>query len=205
MKWPNAAAKHRASIAESLTVATMALCPTGKGRPESELLRRALYQWAFNAGRHDQQPPEDEARALAWAGKHAPAVADLDSAKKMRAVLDQLAKKKDGTATAANTVRRRRAVLSNCLRIAVEKELLPANPLTRVHWELPKAVEELDERSVATPGQARTLLAAVHEQGDRGAHLEAFFGCMYYAAMRPEEVSVLGIDQCTLPETDGAA
>ncbi|WP_329315655.1 tyrosine-type recombinase/integrase [Streptomyces sp. NBC_01262] len=201
MKWPTAAAKHRASIAESLTIATMALCPDGKGRPDGELLRRALYQWAFNAGRHKEDPPDAEAQALAWAEKHAPAVVDLDSAKKMRTVLDELARKKDGKAAAPNTIRRRRAVLSNCLRLAVEKELLPSNPLSRVHWEIPKAVEELDERSVATPAQASALLKAVRGQGRRGAHLSAFFGCMYYAAMRPEEVSVLSVEQCTLPET----
>ncbi|WP_263168123.1 tyrosine-type recombinase/integrase [Streptomyces sp. SCSIO ZS0520] len=201
LKWPTAAAKHRASIAESLTIATLALCPSGRGRPESELLRRALYQWAFNAGRHAEEPPAEEARALTWVEKNSPAMTELDSAKRMRAVLDELAKKKDGKAAAANTVRRRRAVLSNCLRIAVERELLPGNPLHRVHWETPKAVEELDERSVATPAQARTLLNAVREQGERGAHLEAFFGCMYYAAMRPEEVSVLSVDQCELPDS----
>ncbi|MCZ4122492.1 tyrosine-type recombinase/integrase [Streptomyces sp. H39-S7] len=201
MKWPTAAAKHRASIAESLTIATLALCPNGKGRPDPELLRRALYQWAFNAGRHDATPPDAEAQALAWLEKNAPAVIDLDSAQKMRAVLDELARKKDGKPAAPNTVRRRRAVLSNCLRLAVEKELLPSNPLSRVHWEMPKAVEELDERSVATPSQAAALLKAVREQGTRGEHLEAFFGCMYYAAMRPEEVSVLSKAQCTLPET----
>ncbi|MBT2526676.1 hypothetical protein J7E91_14890 [Streptomyces sp. ISL-99] len=38
-------------------------------------------------------------------------------------------------------------------------------------------------------------------QGHRGEHLAAFFGCMYYAAMRPEEVSVLSVNQCTLPES----
>lgn len=201
MKWPTAAAKHRASIAESLTIATMALCPCEKGRPDAELLRRALYQWAFNVNRHAEEPPDAEARALAWVEKHAPAVPTLDSAQRMRAVLDELAKKKDGARAAANTIRRRRAVLSNCLRSAVEKELLPANPLHRVHWEVPKAVEELDERSVATPAQARALLAAVREQGPRGAHLEAFFACMYYAALRPEEVSMLGIEECTLPKS----
>ncbi|WP_306474057.1 site-specific integrase [Streptomyces sp. Ru87] len=200
MKWPDAAAKHRASIAESLTLTTITLCPNAKGRPEPELLRRALYQWAFNVGRRDAEPPAQEAAALAWVAKHTPTVADLDSAQRMRAVLDFLARKKDGTPAAANTVRRRRAVLSNCLRIAVERELLPSNPLMRVHWETPKAVEELDERSVATPAQARALLAAVRGQGARGEHLEAFFGCMYYAALRPEEVSILGRAQCTLPE-----
>ncbi|MGP3980621.1 hypothetical protein [Streptomyces sp. KR80] len=201
MKWPNAAAKHRASIAESLTLATITLCPDAKGRPEPELLRRALYQWAYNAGRGETDPPPAEAAALAWVAKHSPTVADLDSAQRMRTVLDFLGKKKDGTQAAANTVKRRRAALSNCLRIAVERELLPSNPLLRVHWETPKAVEELDERSVATPAQARALLAAVRSQGERGEHLEAFFGCMYYAALRPEEVSVLSRAQCTLPET----
>ncbi|MFF0729291.1 tyrosine-type recombinase/integrase [Streptomyces sp. NPDC004134] len=198
-KWPTAAAKHRSSIAESLTIATMALCPTGKGRPEDDVLRRALYLWAFNAGRHGQEPPEVEANALAWAERNAPAVVDLDSAKRMRTVLEHLAKRKDGKPAAANTFRRRRAVLSNCLRLAVEHELLPGNPLHRVHWETPKAVEELDARSVATPAQARALLDAVRAQGPRGAHLVAFFACIYYAAMRPEEVSMLSADQCELP------
>ncbi|WP_432033629.1 tyrosine-type recombinase/integrase [Streptomyces antibioticus] len=199
-KWPTAAAKHRASIAESLTIATMALCPDGKGRPTDELLRRALYQWGFNAGRHDQEPPEGETKALAWVARNAPAVADLDSAKRVRMVLEALAKRQDGKAAAANTFRRRRAVLSNCLRLAVEQELLPGNPLHRVHWETPKAVEELDVRSVATPAQARMLLEAVRAQGPRGAHLVAFFACIYYAALRPEEVSMLSADQCDLPE-----
>ncbi|WP_328620972.1 tyrosine-type recombinase/integrase [Streptomyces sp. NBC_00354] len=201
MKWPQAAAKHRASIAESLSIATMTLCPNSKGRPDDELLRRALYQWAFNAGRRGQNPPDEEARALAWVEKNSPAMVDLDSASKMRAVLDGLARRKDGKSAAPNTIRRRRAVLSNCLRLAVEKELLPSNPLHRVHWETPKAVEELDERSVATPAQARLLLDGVRGQGTRGKHLVAFFGCMYYAAMRPEEVSVLSLDQCILPES----
>jgi hypothetical protein len=201
-KWPTAAAKHRASIAESLTIATMALCPAGKGRPADDLLRRALYQWGFNAGRRDQEPPEAEAKALAWVASNSPTVVDLDSAKRLRAVLEHLATRQNGKPAAANTFRRRRAVLSNCLRLAVEQELLPANPLHRVHWETPKAVEELDVRSVATPAQARMLLDAVRAQGRRGAHLVAFFACMYYAALRPEEVSMLSADQCDLP-TEG--
>lgn len=57
-------------------------------------------------------------------------------------------------------------------------------------------------RSVATPTQARALLDAVRTQGPRGARLVAFFACIYYAAMRPEEVSMLSADQCELP-TEG--
>lgn len=37
---------------------------------------------------------------------------------------------------------------------------------------------------MVNPRQARTLLAAVREIAPE---LEAFFGCMYYSALRPEE------------------
>jgi hypothetical protein len=57
------------------------------------VLRRALYQWAFNAGRHKQEPPEPEAKALAWVERNAPAVVDLDNAKRVRTVLEHLAKR----------------------------------------------------------------------------------------------------------------
>ena len=39
--------------------------------------------------------------------------------------------------------------------------------------------------------QARRFLAAVGELGPRGARMVAFLGCMYYAALRPEEATDL--------------
>ncbi|MFI6472977.1 transposase [Streptomyces sp. NPDC050516] len=54
---------------------------------------------------------------------------------------------------------------------------------------------------VPNPAQVARLFAAVAQQPGRGPHLEAFFGCMYYAAMRPAEVIHLRFDQCHLPET----
>jgi integrase len=39
----------------------------------------------------------------------------------------------------------------------------------------------------------------VRVQGERGAHLEAFFGCLYYAAMRPAEAAALTESDCRLP------
>jgi len=56
-------------------------------------------------------------------------------------------------------------------------------------------------QSVANHRQVRALLAGVREQGPRGRHLEAFFGCLYYAAMRPAEAAGLRVNQCHLPET----
>jgi integrase len=53
---------------------------------------------------------------------------------------------------------------------------------------------------VVIPEQAARLIAAVGRQGRRGAHLRAFFGCIYYAWMRPAEVVNLKIERCVLPE-----
>ncbi len=78
------------------------------------------------------------------------------------------------------------------------------NPLTTMKWTAPKSTEEVDPASVANPRQVRELLEAVRAQGERGAHLEAFFGCLYYAAMRPAEAVGLKASQCHLPNTGGA-
>ena len=44
---------------------------------------------------------------------------------------------------------------------------------------------------MVSPAQARKLLAAVRGLSDRGAHLEAFYACLYYAALRPSEAVML--------------
>jgi integrase len=116
-----------------------------------------------------------------------------------------LSRKLDGQPAATQTYRRRRAVTFNALEYAVELELLPSNPLGRVRRKRGKrAVQEVDRRVVVNPRQARELLNAVTYVGgyDRasGRRLRAFFGCLYYAAMRPGEALGLRRSDCTLPE-----
>ncbi|MFH8621961.1 alpha/beta fold hydrolase [Streptomyces vietnamensis] len=60
---------------------------------------------------------------------------------------------------------------------------------------------EVDPACVPNRTQVARLLTAVGTQQGRGPHLEAFFGCMYYAAMRPAEVIRLQISQCYLPKS----
>ena len=43
-------------------------------------------------------------------------------------------------------------------------------------------------RTVVNSDQARRLLAAVGQQDQRGERMVGFFGCIYYAALQPEEV-----------------
>lgn len=121
----------------------------------------------------------------------------------VRLALDALSLRLNGKETSPRTAKRKRACLSNVLGLAVEEQYftMPANPITAVEWTAPKSVEAVDPDSVANPRQVRALLAGVREQGPRGRHLEAFFGCLCYAAMRPAEASGLRVSQCHLKKT----
>lgn len=77
--------------------------------------------------------------------------------------------------------------------------MLAEKPLHAVRWKAPERVEEDDPECVPEPRQAAELLAAVRAQGARGRHLQAFFGCVYYAASRPGETVGLRLGDCDLP------
>jgi integrase len=114
-------------------------------------------------------------------------------------VLGACARTQAGKPAAATTQRRKRAVFYNAIGYAVEEGLLPANPVDRIQWKAPGVAETVDRRVVASPDQARALLAGVRAQGTRGQHLEAFYGCLYYAAQRPSETVALREADCHLP------
>src|SRR5688500_10546202 len=73
------------------------------------------------------------------------------------------------------------------------------NPVPALKWKPPKPVLAVDRRSVANPLQARSLLNAVREQQRSGPRLVAFFGCLYFAALRPEEAVALKKHNLSLP------
>jgi site-specific recombinase XerD len=199
MKWPRAAGKHRRSIAEALATVTPALVSTDRGAPAAEVIRRALYGWAFNKARRDAgPPPEDLAPAIRWLASNTVKLTDLTDAALVRKALDLLALRIDGKAAAATTIARKRAVFYGALRYAVELRLLDAHPMDYVQWTVPKSTDEVDRRVVVNPRQARALLEAVRAREPR---LVAFFGCMYYAALRPAEALHVHADECELPET----
>jgi integrase len=62
----------------------------------------------------------------------------------------------------------------------------------------------VDPSTVINPQQARRFLTAVEAHSERGKRLKAFFACMYYAALRPEEVADLRRSNLThLPDQPG--
>jgi hypothetical protein len=82
----------------------------------------------------------------------------------------RLAVRVDGRPAAATTVYRKRAVFYNALGLAVERRLLPANPIDQVQWTAPEVAQAVDRRVVASLGQVRALLDAVRLVGRRGDH-----------------------------------
>ncbi len=201
MKWKRSSAKNRATRADALATITPALVMDTKGAPTPALLRRALSCWAFNASGRLGEPPADIAAALDWIARKSVPMAQLEKSETVRAALEALALKLDGKPAAANTVTRKRMVFNNALRYAVERRLLPTNPLQFVDWTPPQTDDEIDWRYVPNPSQAKALIEAAGTLGPRGEHLTAFFGCGYYAATRPAEAMSLRQKDCTLPNT----
>jgi integrase len=198
MKWPALAAHSRASVAEALATVTPALTRAAPERPPAAQLRTVLYQHAFNPARTATADPATT-RVLAWAQQASLPIARLADPMVFRRALDALTLRLDGSRAAANTITRKRAVFHGALGYAVETGLLHSNPADSISWQVPKAATTVDPKVVASPSQAEALLATVVRI--RPA-LAAFFGCLYYAALRPEEAIALRRADCHLPRHD---
>ena len=122
-------------------------------------------------------------------------------------MLDALATRLDGSPAAPDYFARRRRVMHRVLAYAVRKKRLDKNPLSKANlpegWTPPEKPEEaIDPRSVGSPELVAGMLTVTSYVGRRqGPRFVAFFGCMFYAMMRPAEVTSLTKDGCHLPET----
>jgi hypothetical protein len=186
-------------VAEALVTVTIALTARAKGAPEGRVLRQALFGWAFNPATCEQVPPREIAAALGWVARASLPVAALDDPATVRLALGACARTLAGKPAAGSTQRRKRSVFYNALGYAVEQGHLAANPVDRIQWTAPAVAQSVDRRVVVSPAQARKLLAAVRGLSDRGAHLEAFYACLYYAALRPSEAVMLRESDLYLP------
>ncbi|GAA5045622.1 integrase [Thermocatellispora tengchongensis] len=198
-KWKAASAKYRQDIARALTAATPAMLATTEGKPDGMTLRTAMRRWAFNTKQRAEVAGE-MAEALAWLAVNTLPVSALAEAVTARAMLDAATSRLNGKPAATSTVRRHKTILQNAMDYAVELKLLSGNPIKSLKWTPPKLAYEVDRRSVVNHDQARRLLAEVEAQKPSGKRLVAFFGAMYYAALRPEEAVNLREDNIVLPE-----
>lgn len=197
LKWDGSSPKYRSSIADSLTVITLAMTKPGRERPPAQVVSPALRR-AFNKNRRGSSMPDDQARALRWIARNSRQVADVAKPEVLRAVLGELDLKRNGERAAPDTIRLRRVTFNNALEYAVEQQLLDSNPLREVKVRKHRNVlKQVDRRSVVNPIQARTLLQAARETSPR---LYAFFALLYFAALRPEEAVNLRKHNLSLPE-----
>ncbi|MFC7245151.1 tyrosine-type recombinase/integrase [Catellatospora aurea] len=198
MKWPRVAATTRRTHAEALTAVTVLMLTGTAGKPGDQEIRHALCRWGFNTQLRAHAPAEVQA-TLRWVARHCRTVVSLRKPDVLRSVLDGLTVRLDGTPAAPSVVSRRRKILNAAVEYAVERRLLPSNPVPALKWKAPRTVHTIDRRSVANPEQVRSLLEAVQEQKRSGPRLVAFYGCLYYAAMRPEEAAALNKTNLSLP------
>jgi integrase len=202
MKWPRLAPHSRASLADALATVTLALTRPAAGRPPARTLRAALYRHAFNPTRRATTTDPAVARALGWLARASLPVTQLSDPQVTRAALDALMLRLDGSRAAASTIARKRAVFHDAAGYAVELGLLPANPVSQVRWTPPKAAAAVNPQTVASPAQVRAILAEVARLRPE---LTAFFGCLYYAALRPEEAVALRSANLVLAPHGGAS
>jgi integrase len=198
-QWPHLAPVSRRSLAEALVTVTIALTASEPDAPDPKVLRQALFGWAFNPATRSQVPPPGIAAALDWADSASFPVAALEDTVTVRRALAACASTLTGTAAAGSTQRRKRSVFYNALGYAVEQGHLSANPVDRIQWTTPAVAATVDRRVVVSPAQARQLLTAAGKLSDRGAHLQTFYACLYYAALRPSEAVMLRDSDLSLP------
>ncbi|MEV6629294.1 integrase [Actinoplanes sp. NPDC051470] len=206
LKWPRSAAMTRKTIAEALTAALPHLFTTKRGRPDDRLIRTTLRRWAFNTNaRGSDAMPADVRAALSWVERNTRPAADLADTAVVRAVLDGMTLRLDGKQGSPTVVTRRRKIFTGMLEHGVEIKALPSNPWPAMKWTPPRIVSGgIDRRRVANPMQVRTLLAGVREQGRIGPRLVAYYACLYYAALRPEEAAgVIVPRNLVLPDQNG--
>jgi integrase len=196
MKWPHLAAHSRASLADALATLTPAITKPARQPPSARTLRAALYQHAFNPRQRGSALDSAASGALAWLERTSLPIQSLSDPQITRRALDALTLRLDGERAAPNTIIRKRAVFHGALSYAVELRLLPANPLSLLSWTTPHTNPALNPLSVASPEQVRAILTEITQTRPE---LTGFFGCLYYAALRPEEAVALRRCDLALP------
>ncbi|HRW18611.1 MAG TPA: hypothetical protein P5181_07170 [Dermatophilaceae bacterium] len=200
-KWPQASPRHRKGIAEGLTTATEAMLTPSLRTAE---VRKVLRDWAFNTAARDSRPLREAgansaADMISELPRRLPTVSQLADPAQLRPVLDALGRNLDGSPASPSTTARKRSALYSALGYAVELGHLPSHPMDRIAWRRAQPLDVVDRRVVVNPQQAASLLQAVSEIYPS---LEAFFACIYYAAMRPAEVRHLTTHDLSLPAAE---
>ena len=131
MKWPRLAPHSRASLADALATVTPLLTRETGRRPPDRTLRAALYGHAFNPSRRSRNPVT--ASAPAWLARASLPVSQLSDPHIIRAALDGLCTRLDGSPLNSGDV--------DTMRQRLESEAQAARELAgRTRFPTPKPV-----------------------------------------------------------------
>lgn len=161
------------------------------GRPDDDTLRRALRK-ALNKCDNARELSRSERGALEWAEKASQPISTLNNSDVVMGLLGALATRLDGTPAAPDYYSRRRRSMRTLCSYAVRKKRLATNPLASnnlpADWSPPKGDDRVDPRSIGGAELVGRMLESCHLVGPRqGPRFAAFFGCMFWAMMRPAE------------------
>lgn len=138
-----------------------------------------------------------------WMEQHCPTLAELD--RQLLARVDSgLGMRLDGEPLAASTASRYRKVSRSCIRRAVDLEILDRDPwppsnrgaAQRKARRINRAV---DVKTLPDPATMRKALAAISTHQPSSVQYEVMTSVMYYAGLRPSEVTMLRPRNLDLP------
>jgi hypothetical protein len=205
MKWPRLAPHSRASLADSLaTVTPLLIRETGRRPPAGRLQAGCAPPCTATPSTRSAAPASrTRVRPKRRHGlkRASLPVSQLSDPRVIRAALDGLCVRLDGTSAAANMIIRKRAVFHGALGYPLELGLLPANPLNMVQWRAPRAAgpQALPRRRHPRRPLPPVLVGMLRQhlaesgtaadgrlfRGDRGGMLsESVYGRAWHAARR---------------------
>ena len=97
-----------------------------------------------------REVPAQVRRVLEWVAKASRPLIDLHDPAVADGVLDAVRRKRDGSAAALDTWRRKRKVLVSVLYYVVERGELGSHPLKRIRWNATRQVKAVDQLVIQT-------------------------------------------------------
>ncbi|MET8688894.1 site-specific integrase [Streptomyces sp. NPDC004732] len=200
-QWHRTAGNSRKNTAKALTAATVAFLRAQPSAFRLVDVRTALREYAFNARRRDEAPPE-VAVILKWVKRNTLSMATWEDPVKVDDVLRAVDTLLNSKRAAASFIKCNRRILNVAMEHAVKRKILRTNPLPKGRGATPKTSNAVDCRSLIHPQRMARILARIRRRTRGGRRLHAYFSTLYYTGPRPEEAVAMYVDDVTLPPKD---
>ncbi|MYS57639.1 MULTISPECIES: tyrosine-type recombinase/integrase [Streptomycetaceae] len=198
-KWDSSAATTRRTTAKILARTTIALLPRQPTKVDPDMLRRALISFAFNKLKREQASSSVE-QILRSVKRLSPTMAVWEAPDRIDGILAKIYTRLDGKPVAHSHKRLITRHLKLIFNYATECGVLSGNPIPKEKGRVkPKPV---DKRSLVNRVVAGKLLDEVRDYRPNGETLHGYLATMYFAGLRPEEVSALVVGDVILPAED---